>query len=269
MHCSGHERWRYAMTVFELLCRPVLGGFLGVLVGAFWPTEGLTWTQSGRCRGLRLRGGWPGGTDPLRPRRVLREMGVASPALVVAGLGAVATVFDSPGSRSGTVSDPDSVIPWPGRGGAALSNGCSARFSVPARPRFRGGGAAPSSRSCAYSLSRYWIFRALMPSTSAAREVEPPPSPACGGWPRARSRASVAPGMRPMRPVGRGRGPAHRRREVVGRQLGALRQHHRALDRVLQLAHVARPVVAEQRLQRARARARCIVLAVGRLRTSR
>ncbi len=43
-----------------------------------------------------------------------------------------------------------------------------------------------------------------------------------------------------------------RRRQVVGGQLRPLAEHHRALDDVLELADVARPVVGEQRVERAR-----------------
>lgn len=81
------------MTVFELLCWLVLGGFLGVLVGAFWPTEGLTWT---RAAGVGVFGSVVGGLVGrilFVPGAFSGVMGVVSPALFVAGLGAVVTVF--------------------------------------------------------------------------------------------------------------------------------------------------------------------------------
>ena len=81
------------MTVFELLCWLVLGGFLGVLVGAFWPTEGLTWP---RAAGVGVFGAVVGGLvgrTLFVPGAFSGAMGVVSPALFVAGLGAVVTVF--------------------------------------------------------------------------------------------------------------------------------------------------------------------------------
>ncbi len=81
------------MTVFELLCWLVLGGFLGVLVAAFWPTEGLTWA---RAAGVGVFGSVVGGLVGrilFVPGAFSGEMSVVSPALFVAGLGAVVTVF--------------------------------------------------------------------------------------------------------------------------------------------------------------------------------
>ncbi len=79
------------MTVFELFSWLVLGAALGVLVAAFWRTEGLTWS---RAVGIGVFGGVVGGLIG----RILfgtgsGEMGVVIPALVFAGLGAVVTTF--------------------------------------------------------------------------------------------------------------------------------------------------------------------------------
>ena len=80
------------MTVFELLSWLVLGAVLGVVVAAFWPTEGLTWI---RAVGVGVFGAVVGGLIG----RILfvgppsGELGVVSPALAVAGIGAVVLVF--------------------------------------------------------------------------------------------------------------------------------------------------------------------------------
>ncbi|HSP18845.1 MAG TPA: hypothetical protein VLQ79_04980 [Myxococcaceae bacterium] len=79
--------------MFELLCWLVLGSFLGVLVAAFWPTEGLTWTRS---VGVGVFGAAVGGLIGrilFVPGASSGQMAVVSPALLVAGLGAVVTVF--------------------------------------------------------------------------------------------------------------------------------------------------------------------------------
>lgn len=81
------------MTMFELFCWVVLGAALGVLVAAFWPTEGLTWIRS---LGVGVFGAIVGGLIGrivFVPGAFSGAMGVVSPALVVAGLGAVVTVF--------------------------------------------------------------------------------------------------------------------------------------------------------------------------------
>lgn len=80
------------MTVFELLSWLVLGAAVGVLVAAFWRTEGLTWL---RALGIGAFGGIVGGLIGriLVPGPISGEMGVVSPALLFAGLGAVVTVF--------------------------------------------------------------------------------------------------------------------------------------------------------------------------------
>jgi hypothetical protein len=93
MHDPAAERWRSAMTMFELLCWLVLGGFLGVGVAAFWPTEGLTWM---RAVGVGMFGAVVGGLVGrilFVPGTFSGEMGVVSPAVLLAVLGAVVTVF--------------------------------------------------------------------------------------------------------------------------------------------------------------------------------
>jgi uncharacterized membrane protein YeaQ/YmgE (transglycosylase-associated protein family) len=80
------------MTMFELLSWLFLGAALGVLVAAFWRTEGLTW---GRALALGMFGGMIGGLIG----RILflgpssGEMGFVAPALAVAGVGAVVLVL--------------------------------------------------------------------------------------------------------------------------------------------------------------------------------
>jgi len=81
------------MTMFEFLCWLVLGAFLGVGVAAFWRTEGLTWTKA---LGVGVFGAVVGGLIGrilVVPGAFSGEMGVVSPALLFAGLGAVVTVF--------------------------------------------------------------------------------------------------------------------------------------------------------------------------------
>jgi uncharacterized membrane protein YeaQ/YmgE (transglycosylase-associated protein family) len=81
------------MTVFELLSWIVLGAVLGVLVAAFWPTAGLTWI---RALGVGVFGGVVGGLIGrilFAPGPSSGEMAVVSPALLVAGIGAVVLVF--------------------------------------------------------------------------------------------------------------------------------------------------------------------------------
>lgn len=80
------------MTVFELLAWLVLGAVLGVLVAVFWRVEGLTWL---RALGVGVFGAVVGGLIGrilFVPSTLSGEMGVVSPALVCAGLGAVVTV---------------------------------------------------------------------------------------------------------------------------------------------------------------------------------
>ena len=81
------------MTIFEPLSWLVLGAVLGVLVAAFWPTEGLTWAWG-------LGGGMFGAVVGGLIGRILfvpgtssGEMSAVSPALVVAAIGAVVVVF--------------------------------------------------------------------------------------------------------------------------------------------------------------------------------
>lgn len=81
------------MTVFELSSWLVLGAVLGVVVAAFWPTEGLTWI---RAVGVGVFGAVVGGLIGrilFVPSAFSGELGVVSPALAVAGIGAVVLVF--------------------------------------------------------------------------------------------------------------------------------------------------------------------------------
>jgi len=81
------------MTIFELLTWLVLGAVLGVLVAAFWPTEGLTWKWG---LGAGVFGAVMGGLIGrilFVPGAFSGEMGVVSPALLVAAIGAVVVVF--------------------------------------------------------------------------------------------------------------------------------------------------------------------------------
>lgn len=81
------------MTVFEVLSWLVLGGAVGVVVAAFWRTEGLTWL---RALAIGVFGGIVGGLIGrilFVPGPFSGEMGMVSPALLFAGLGAVVTVL--------------------------------------------------------------------------------------------------------------------------------------------------------------------------------
>jgi len=81
------------MTIFELLSWLFLGAVLGVLVAAFWPTEGLTWI---RGLGVGMFGAVVGGFIGrilVIPGAFSGEMQVVSPALLFAGIGAVVVVL--------------------------------------------------------------------------------------------------------------------------------------------------------------------------------
>ena len=80
------------MVIFELLAWLVLGAVLGVLVAAFWPTQGLTWVRS---LGVGMFGAVVGGLigRTLFTPNAFREIGVLIPTLIVAGLGAVVIVL--------------------------------------------------------------------------------------------------------------------------------------------------------------------------------
>jgi hypothetical protein len=81
------------MTIFEVSSWLVLGAVLGVLVAAFWPTEGLTLV---RAIGIGAFGAVVGGLIGrilFVPGASSGELGVVGPALAVAGLGAVVLVF--------------------------------------------------------------------------------------------------------------------------------------------------------------------------------
>jgi len=81
------------MTIFEPLSWLVLGAVLGVLVAAFWPTEGLTWVWG---LGAGMFGSVVGGLIGrilFLPGTSSGEMSVVSPALLAAAIGAVVLVF--------------------------------------------------------------------------------------------------------------------------------------------------------------------------------
>ena len=81
------------MTIFELLSWLVLGAVLGVLVAAFWPTEGLTWI---RGLGVGMFGAVVGGLIGrilFIPGAFSGAMQVVSPALGVAAIGTVVVVL--------------------------------------------------------------------------------------------------------------------------------------------------------------------------------
>jgi len=81
------------MTIFELLTWLVLGAVLGVLVAAFWRTDGLTFP---RALGIGSFGGVVGGLIGrilFAPGPFSGAMEVVGPALLVAGIGSVVTVF--------------------------------------------------------------------------------------------------------------------------------------------------------------------------------
>ena len=81
------------MTLFEVLSWLVLGAVLGVLVAAFWPTEGLTWI---RGLGVGMFGAVVGGLIGrilFVPGAFSGGMQVVSAALLLAGIGAVVVVL--------------------------------------------------------------------------------------------------------------------------------------------------------------------------------
>jgi len=80
------------MAFFDLVSWLILGAVLGVLVAAFWPTRGLTWTRS---LGVGMFGAVVGGLigRTLFTPNPFREIGVLLPTLIVAGLGAVVVVL--------------------------------------------------------------------------------------------------------------------------------------------------------------------------------
>ena len=109
----------------------------------------------------------------------------------------------------------------------------------------------PSAAPCraSYSCSLYWILRELMPSTAAAFDVEPPHISSVF---RMANRSISS--MRRARDLRRPPGSALRRdagRQVAQLDPALVAEHDRALDGVLELAHVARP--ARSREQRASA----------------
>ena len=81
------------MTIFELSSWLAVGAVLGVLVAKFWPTEGLTWI---RGLGVGAFGAVVGGLLGriiFVARGFSGEMGVVSPAFLIAVIGAVVLVF--------------------------------------------------------------------------------------------------------------------------------------------------------------------------------
>src|SRR5262245_36561170 len=104
-----------------------------------------------------------------------------------------------------------------------------------------------------YSLILYWILRALIWRIAAARRAAPHrlqraqdrlPLQLRHGAARDRDAA------RRRRRAGDGHARPAQGREVGRRQDRLVRQHHRPLQRVLQLAHVARPAVLQQQRER-------------------
>ena len=81
------------MTIFEILSWLVLGAVLGVLVAAFWPTEGLGWARGLAVGAFGAVVGGLVGRILFVPGAFSGEMQVVSPALGVAALGAVVLVF--------------------------------------------------------------------------------------------------------------------------------------------------------------------------------
>jgi uncharacterized membrane protein YeaQ/YmgE (transglycosylase-associated protein family) len=81
------------MTIFELLSWLVLGAVLGVLVAAFWPTEGLSWVRGLAIGASGAAVGGFVGRILFVPGPFSGQMQVVTPALGVAGLGAVVLVF--------------------------------------------------------------------------------------------------------------------------------------------------------------------------------
>jgi len=81
------------MTIFELLSWLVLGAVLGVLVAAFWRTDGLTLP---RALGIGMFGAVVGGLIGrilFAPGPFRGAMEVVGPTLLVAGIGAMTTVL--------------------------------------------------------------------------------------------------------------------------------------------------------------------------------
>jgi hypothetical protein len=93
MHTSRQGKAAVCMTVFELFCWLVLGAVLGVLVAAFWRTEGLTWNRALGVGGFGAVIGGLIGRILFAHGPFSGELGVLSPALLLAGVGAVVTVF--------------------------------------------------------------------------------------------------------------------------------------------------------------------------------
>jgi uncharacterized membrane protein YeaQ/YmgE (transglycosylase-associated protein family) len=81
------------MTIFEISSWLVLGAVLGVLVAAFWPTAGLTWIRALAVGAFGAVVGGLLGRIIFVPGAFSGEMGVVSPAFLVAVIGAVGLVF--------------------------------------------------------------------------------------------------------------------------------------------------------------------------------
>ena len=125
-------------------------------------------------------------------------------------------------------------------------------------------GAAPSCRRVpiSYRLIISFSVVGLICSSSAARFCTPPAASSVDSISRFSTLVMTSLNEMPFGRHDELRDVERRRRaHVVGNQLGAdarcRAQHHRALDHVLELAHVARPVVLHQQVERVRRRARC------------
>jgi uncharacterized membrane protein YeaQ/YmgE (transglycosylase-associated protein family) len=81
------------MTIFEISSWLVLGAVLGVLLAAFWPTEGLTWIRALAVGAFGAVVGGLLGRIIFVPGAFSGEMGAVSPAFLVAVIGAVVLVF--------------------------------------------------------------------------------------------------------------------------------------------------------------------------------
>ena len=81
------------MTIFELSSWLAVGAVLGFLVAAFWPTEGLIWIRGVGVGAFGAVVGGLLGRITFAPGAFSGEMGVVSPAFLIAVIGAVVLVF--------------------------------------------------------------------------------------------------------------------------------------------------------------------------------
>ncbi len=81
------------MTLFELSSWLLLGAVLGVLVAAFWPTEGLTWIRALAVGAVGAVVGGLVGRILFVPGASSGGMRVVGPAFLIASIGAVVLTF--------------------------------------------------------------------------------------------------------------------------------------------------------------------------------